>query len=215
MSRGSGLGVETLAGSSSFAAEAESLNPFKFLFIDCGFMAKPLAVETHELPPRKCISRQREPTRGLLQLPAGLQTGGLPGCAAPCSCTQVSPLGCNGLSPPRGQGDPWVLVAVSGKQAPLAFWVPPQIPLGVPRPQAVAHWAGVKGLSVIDPQSTESAAPEDFLPSNQWKCGYQENVFDLDKCFSDVNRAGVGGRGDKERAEWRQAAAQRLRDERG
>lgn len=134
MSHGRGLGEETLAGSSSFAAEAESLNPFKFLFIDCGFMAKPLAVETHELPPRKCISRQREPTRGLLQLPAGLQMGGFPGCAAPCSCTQVSPVGCNGLSPPHGQGDPWVLVAVSGKRALLAFWVPSQIPPGLHTP---------------------------------------------------------------------------------
>jgi len=72
-----------------------------------------------------------------------------------------------------------------------------------------------KGDFVIDPQSAESAALEDFLPRNQWKCVYQENVFDLDKCFSDVNRAGAGRGGDKEGLEQRQTAAQRLGDERG
>lgn len=29
-----------------------------------------------------------------------------------------------------------------------------------------------------------------FLSSNQWKCVYQKTVFGLDKCFSDVNKAG-------------------------
>lgn len=40
----------------------------------------------------------------------------------------------------------------------------------------------------------------DFLSSNQWKCVYQETVSDLDKCFTDVNKAGEGGGGrtDKE-----------------
>lgn len=40
-------------------------------------------------------------------------------------------------------------------------------------------------------------------------------MFDLDKCFSDVNRAGAGRGGDKEGLEQRQTAAQRLGDERG
>lgn len=40
-------------------------------------------------------------------------------------------------------------------------------------------------------------------------------MFDLDKCFSDVNRAGAGRGGDKEGLEQRQTVAQRLGDERG
>lgn len=51
-------------------------------------------------------------------------------------------------------------------------------------------------MEVIDSQSKECAALEDFfLPSNQWKCVYQGTVFDLDKCFSDVNKAGERGIG--------------------
>jgi len=59
-------GGEHLTGS-----RGSKLNPFKFLFIDCGLTAKSLAVATHELPPRKrmsslwdsgrCIACRRQP----------------------------------------------------------------------------------------------------------------------------------------------------------
>lgn len=54
-----------------------------------------------------------------------------------------------------------------------------------------------------------------FLSSNQWKCVYQETMFDLDKCFTDVNKAGERDRGrrDKEGWERRKAATGRTRRE--
>lgn len=54
-----------------------------------------------------------------------------------------------------------------------------------------------------------------FLSSNQWKCVYQETMFDLDKCFTDVNKAGERDRGrrDKEGWERRKAATARTRRE--
>lgn len=57
-----------------------------------------------------------------------------------------------------------------------------------------------RSLEVIDSQSEDCATLEDFfLASNQWKCVYQETVLGLDKCYSDVNKAGErdGGRTDK------------------
>lgn len=41
-----------------------------------------------------------------------------------------------------------------------------------------------------------------FLSSNQWKCVYQETVFDLDKCFTDVNRAGERDRRRRDKEGW-------------
>lgn len=46
-----------------------------------------------------------------------------------------------------------------------------------------------------------------FLSSNQWKCVYQETVFDLDKCFTDVNKA--GGRREKRRVEREETLVER------
>lgn len=41
-----------------------------------------------------------------------------------------------------------------------------------------------------------------FLSSNQWKCVYQVTVFDLDKCFTDVNKAGERDRGRRDKDGW-------------
>lgn len=39
------------------------------------------------------------------------------------------------------------------------------------------------------------------LSSNQWKCVYRETMFDLDKCFTDVNKAGERDGGEQMRLE--------------
>lgn len=49
--------------------------------------------------------------------------------------------------------------------------------------------------AVLIPKANNLLLWRIFLSSSQWKCVYRETVFDLDKCFTDVNKA--GGQGDK------------------
>ena len=54
-----------------------------------------------------------------------------------------------------------------------------------------------------------------FLSSNQWKCVYQETVFDLDKCFTDVNKAGERDRGRRDKEGWERRGSHRKDQEGG
>lgn len=92
---------------------------------------------------------------------------------------------------------------------------------GVPKTHP-PMWAGGLGAryrmdleALLIPRAKNLLLWRIFLSSNQWKCVYQETMFDLDKCFTDVNKAGERDRGrrDKEGWERRKAATGRTRRE--
>lgn len=95
--------------------------------------------------------------------------------------------------------------------------------LQAPYPQAGALrdgglWRGDKrDLKVLlIPRAKNLLLWRIFLSSNQWKCVYQETVFDLDKCFTDVNRAGERDNRRRDKEDWEgrgERALQRTRSE--